>query len=253
MFETKALVVCEDENVVRICSQILRDYGITLTHCQINSADIINMIINNDPHFVVLDTVSSDVNALDIMKSIDLSSLSKKPFFLISADQEDEFARQELKAAGAFSFLPSPLTTSALTESMIQFSQLLATMSQSLSIPTNYLETTVSEIMHKIGVPPNTKGYHFLRTAIMLCVDDAEKFHSVTKVLYPTVAKRHGTTPDRVERAIRHSIEVTWEKGNPDAIHIFFGYRPGSHQKPTNSEFIAMISDNMRVKMNKTI
>ena len=253
MFETKAIVVCEDENVVRICSQILRDYGIVLTHCQINSSDIINMIINNTPHFVVLDTVSSDVDALDIMKSIDLSSLSKKPFFLISADQEDEFARQELKAAGAFSFLTSPLTTSVLTEAMIQFSQLLATMSQSLSLPSNYLETTVSEIMHKIGVPPNTKGYHFLRTAIMLCVDDAEIFHSITKTLYPAVAKHHGTTPERVERAIRHSIGLTWERGNPDAIHIFFGYRPGNHQKPTNSEFIAMISDNMRLKMNKMI
>ena len=86
-----------------------------------------------------------------------------------------------------------------------------------------------------------------------MCINDAENLHSVTKLLYPAVAKMHNTTAARVERAIRHSIEVTWNRGNADAIHILFGFRPNNHPKPTNSEFIAIITDNLRVKMKMAI
>ena len=110
----------------------------------------------------------------------------------------------------------------------------------------------ISEIMHQIGVPAHIKGYQYLREAIILSIRDDEMMSSVTKVLYPTVAKKFGTTPSRVERAIRHAIEVAWDRGDVDVLSSYFGYTiQNSRGKPTNSEFIAMISDKLKLQMNK--
>ena len=114
------------------------------------------------------------------------------------------------------------------------------------------LEETVSDIMHELGVPAHIKGYQYLRTSIMLSVDSPEMMSSVTRVLYPTVAKKYGTTSSRVERAIRHAIEVAWDRGDIDVLNSYFGYTiQNSRGKPTNSEFIAMISDRLRLKLKK--
>ena len=114
------------------------------------------------------------------------------------------------------------------------------------------LTVTISEIMHQIGVPAHIKGYQYLREAILLSVGDDEMINSVTKSLYPTVAKKFGTTPSRVERAIRHAIEVAWDRGDVDVLSSYFGYTIQNQRgKPTNSEFIAMISDRLKLKMKK--
>ena len=110
------------------------------------------------------------------------------------------------------------------------------------------LETQVTKVIHQIGVPAHIKGYQYLRTAIMMTVNDNDIINSVTKILYPTVAKRYGTTSSRVERAIRHAIEVAWDRGDVDILNSYFGYTiQNSRGKPTNSEFIAMIADNLRL------
>lgn len=112
------------------------------------------------------------------------------------------------------------------------------------------LSITVSQIMHQIGVPAHIKGYQYLREAIILAVTDDEMINSVTKYLYPTVAKTFHTTPSRVERAIRHAIEVAWDRGDVDVLCSYFGYTIQNQRgKPTNSEFIAMISDRLKLKM----
>lgn len=114
------------------------------------------------------------------------------------------------------------------------------------------LTVTISEIMHQIGVPAHIKGYQYLREAIILSVNDDEMINSVTKYLYPTVAKKFATTPSRVERAIRHAIEVAWDRGDVDVLSSYFGYTIQNQRgKPTNSEFIAMISDRLKLKMKK--
>ena len=116
--------------------------------------------------------------------------------------------------------------------------------------PENNLETSVTEILHQIGVPAHIKGYQYLREAIILSINDTEMMNSVTKVLYPTVAKRFSTTSSRVERAIRHAIEVAWDRGDVDVLSSYFGYTiQNSRGKPTNSEFIAMISDKLRLQL----
>lgn len=108
------------------------------------------------------------------------------------------------------------------------------------------LKNLVTDIIHEIGVPAHIKGYQYLREAIMIAVDDMDVINAVTKVLYPEVAKRFGTTPSRVERAIRHAIEVAWDRGDLETLQKFFGYTVSNTKgKPTNSRFIAMISDRL--------
>ena len=111
------------------------------------------------------------------------------------------------------------------------------------------LEAVVTDIIHEIGVPAHIKGYQYLREAIILTIHDMDMINAVTKVLYPEVARRFGTTPSRVERAIRHAIEVAWDRGDVETLQRFFGYTvSGIKGKPTNSEFIAMIADNLSLK-----
>ena len=108
------------------------------------------------------------------------------------------------------------------------------------------LKNLVTSVIHEIGVPAHIKGYQYLREAIMIAVDDMEVINAVTKVLYPAVAKRFGTTPSRVERAIRHAIEVAWDRGDLETLQKYFGYTVSNTKgKPTNSEFIAMIADRL--------
>ena len=111
------------------------------------------------------------------------------------------------------------------------------------------LEAQVTKIIHQIGVPAHIKGYQYLRAAILMTIEDSNIINSVTKILYPSVAKKFGTTTSRVERAIRHAIEVAWDRGDVDTLNSYFGYTiQNARGKPTNSEFIAMIADNLRLK-----
>ena len=113
----------------------------------------------------------------------------------------------------------------------------------------NDIEAQVTSIIHKIGIPAHIKGYQYLRTAIMMTIENSDLINSVTKILYPTVAKKYQTTSSRVERAIRHAIEVAWDRGDLDTLNAYFGYTIQNERgKPTNSEFIAMIADNLRLK-----
>ena len=111
------------------------------------------------------------------------------------------------------------------------------------------LQIEVTNILHSLGIPSHIKGYQYLRTAILMTISDSEIINSVTKILYPSVAKKYGTTTSRVERAIRHAIEVAWDRGDVDVLNSYFGYTiHNSRGKPTNSEFIAMIADSLRLK-----
>ena len=112
------------------------------------------------------------------------------------------------------------------------------------------LERRITELILDVGIPAHIKGYHYLRSAIQMTVEDNSMLSGITKVLYPNIAKKYETTPSRVERAIRHAIEVAWDRGNIDTLHKLFGYSINTTKgKPTNSEFIAMISDKLRLQM----
>ena len=119
----------------------------------------------------------------------------------------------------------------------------------SVELKNRNLEMDVTSIIHEIGVPAHIKGYQYLRDAIIMSVEDMEMLNSITKILYPTIAKKHQTTPSRVERAIRHAIEVAWSRGKMDTIDELFGYTVSTGKgKPTNSEFVALIADKIRLE-----
>jgi two-component system response regulator (stage 0 sporulation protein A) len=125
----------------------------------------------------------------------------------------------------------------------------LVTTGRNTLLPrTNDLESQVTSIIHQIGVPAHIKGYQYLRTAIIITIEDNDIINSVTKILYPSVAKMYSTTSSRVERAIRHAIEVAWDRGDVEVLNSYFGYTIQNNRgKPTNSEFIAMIADSIRI------
>ena len=155
---------------------------------------------------------------------------------------------EECVEAGAAYCMINPLDFTFLAE------RKLKSRRRGMAKPGDFdLESQVTKIIHQIGVPAHIKGYQYLRTAIIMAINDTDIINSVTKVLYPTVAKQYSTTSSRVERAIRHAIEVAWDRGDLDVLNSFFGYTvQNSRGKPTNSEFIAMIADNLRLK-NKAL
>ena len=161
---------------------------------------------------------------------------------------------QEVLAAGADYYFLKPFDLDILAERISQLTGWNTAGQENIrkvsSDVQGNLEVVVSEIMHQIGVPAHIKGYQYLREAIILSINDSEMMNSVTKLLYPTVAKTFKTTPSRVERAIRHAIEVARDRGDVDVLSSYFGYTiQNSRGKPTNSEFIAMISDKLRLRM----
>ena len=149
----------------------------------------------------------------------------------------------EASELGAAYFLPKPFETAALLDKM----RGLFLKAPQESLPS--LKTMVTSVIHEIGVPAHIKGYQYLREAIKITVRDMDVINAVTKVLYPEVAKRFATTPSRVERAIRHAIEVAWDRGDLETLQKYFGYTVSvSKGKPTNSEFIAMIADRLTLE-----
>ena len=169
----------------------------------------------------------------------------------------------ECSECGAEYFIPKPCDVQALITRIRQLSFDLPRTpgvgvdfreSAEVMHPDADLEEVVTDIIHEIGVPAHIKGYQYLREAIILTIKDMDMINAVTKVLHPEVAKRFGTTPSRVERAIRHAIEVAWDRGDVETLQKFFGYTvSGIKGKPTNSEFIAMIADNLSLKRKHAI
>jgi two-component system response regulator (stage 0 sporulation protein A) len=148
---------------------------------------------------------------------------------------------------GAAFFFPKPCEAESLLEQMRAVMEEPEAVSQPLE-----LKNMVTAIIHEIGVPAHIKGYQYLRESIMIAVEDMDVINAVTKVLYPEVAKRFSTTPSRVERAIRHAIEVAWDRGDLETLQRFFGYTVSNTKgKPTNSEFIAMIADRLTLEMRR--
>ena len=169
---------------------------------------------------------------------------------MVMSSSDNQRFEQEVLRAGADYYFLKPFDINILAQRINQLTGWSKTQGDVTKQDNVDLQVTVSEIMHQIGVPAHIKGYQYLREAIMLSINDREMMSSVTKVLYPTVAKMYSTTASRVERAIRHAIEVAWDRGDVDVLSSYFGYTIQSTRgKPTNSEFIAMISDKLRLRM----
>ena len=203
---------------------------------------ILESIKKDTPDVAVLDISAQNGDVVTIMKRVRELGV-KFPVFIITSSYDNEFIERQVMDNGASKFLLKPYDADDLCAAI---NSALGDKANSLS---DDMEIVVTDIIHQLGVPAHIKGYHYLRTAILYSIENKALLDSVTKLLYPTVAGIYETTSSRVERAIRHAIEIAWDRGNVDTLNSFFGYTVDTSKgKPTNSEFIALIADKIRLE-----
>jgi len=225
----------------------LRKNGIDVVAEAADGKEAYLKIARYRPAAVVCDLFLPKMDALQLVSECRTRMNEGFPSFLILSGISNDALFGECLEEGALYCMQKPVEASLIAERIKRAVQ----RSQDKKHPGSAgdMESQVTKIIHQIGVPAHIKGYQYLRTAILMAVEDAGVINAVTKVLYPTVAKTYKTTSSRVERAIRHAIEVAWDRGDVDVLNGFFGYTvQNSRGKPTNSEFIAMIADSLRLK-----
>lgn len=194
---------------------------------------------------LVMDMILASLDGVEVLSKV--SAMTPKPKVLVISSFASGSVADLAAAKGADYFMMKPCRTSAVVERVRQM--VTGVRPAEEDTRGQGLESTVTAIIHEIGVPAHIKGYQYLREAIMITVEDMDVINAVTKVLYPEVAKRFGTTASRVERAIRHAIEVAWDRGDLETLQKYFGYTVSNAKgKPTNSEFIAMIADRLQLQ-----
>lgn len=247
----KVMLAAEGSEFGQNCANVLRSYGCDVKMVAKNGAEVLSKFEKEKPDVLVLDAFMTSIDALGVLKEIKGGGKNENTVIMVMSGVDNQRFEQEILSAGADYYFLKPFDVNMMAERITQMS-LWNNNSKESKVPSSNadLEVIVSDIMHQIGVPAHIKGYQYLREAIILSIGDSEMMNSVTKLLYPTVAKTFGTTSSRVERAIRHAIEVAWDRGDVDVLSSYFGYTIQSTRgKPTNSEFIAMISDKLRLRM----
>lgn len=245
----KVLIGEEKNESASACAAKLRNQGFYVIS-RISDGNVIYEAIKDEaPDVAIIDASMPNIDAIELLKKIN-NSTYRKPVFIVTSAYQNSFIEKSVLQAGAALYMLKPFDYSILGDRI--HSLLGAKASEELSDgpagKVYSLEIIVTDIIHKIGVPAHIKGYHYLREAIMQCVRNVDMLESITKMLYPTVAKRFTTTSSRVERAIRHAIEIAWDRGDIDTLNTYFGYTINVGKgKPTNSEFIALITDKIRL------
>ncbi|MFV0498079.1 MAG: sporulation transcription factor Spo0A [Candidatus Fimivivens sp.] len=253
--KTKVLIADDNKEFCAQAAALLHTYGYETVFVAKDGIKVTQAILDQRPNVVLIDVFMPRLDAIGVMKAVREDAQAYKPLFMMMSTFDNGILERELLAAGAAYYFLRPFDVNMMVERVIQLSGTkrpdnVSHITDARRSPS--LEVTVTNIIHQIGVPAHIKGYHYLREAIMMAVNDPEIINSVTKQLYPAVAKRFSTTSSRVERAIRHAIEVAWDRGDVDILTSYFGYTiHNTKGKPTNSEFIAMISDKLRLKLRQ--
>lgn len=244
----KVILTGEGSEFGKNCASVLRTYGCDVSLIAKDGRILLSKHESINADVVVMDAFMSNLDALGVIN--ELAKKEEKPLIMVMSSSDNQRFEQEVLSAGADYYFLKPFDINMLAQRIKQLTGWSKDKGDITKQNDVDLQVTVSEIMHQIGVPAHIKGYQYLREAIVLSINDREMMSSVTKVLYPTVAKMYSTTSSRVERAIRHAIEVAWDRGDVDVLGSYFGYTIQSARgKPTNSEFIAMISDKLRLRM----
>ncbi len=245
----KVILTGEGSEFGKNCANVLRTYGCDVSLVTKDGRVLLSKYESMNADVIVMDAFMSNLDALGVIN--ELCKKDEKPLIMVMSSSDNQRFEQEILSAGADYYFLKPFDINILAQRINQLTGWSKDKGDVTKQQENVdLQVTVSEIMHQIGVPAHIKGYQYLREAIVLSINDREMMSSVTKVLYPTVAKMYSTTSSRVERAIRHAIEVAWDRGDVDVLSSYFGYTIQSTRgKPTNSEFIAMISDKLRLRM----
>ena len=256
-YTAKILIADENPNQRQALRDGLARAGFRFIEEAANGEEALLKIGRFHPDVAIIDVWLSKMDGIGVLRNsraLDFGS-DRVPSFIVVSMVSNQNIFLEAMGAGAELCLLKPYDIGSLCE---HINEILRNRKKQISQTSNLLpsdertpdiETQVTKIIHQIGVPAHIKGYQYLRTAILLTVNDSDIINSVTKILYPTVAKKYQTTTSRVERAIRHAIEVAWDRGDVDTLNSYFGYTIQNNRgKPTNSEFIAMIADNLRLR-----
>lgn len=255
MEEKLKIVIADDTTELgKNCAKAFKGYGMNVVLCEKDGRSVLNKIKSEKPDIVLADVFMPNLDILGVLNGIKDMDSRNKPLVMAMSGIDNARLEKEMIEAGASYYFLKPFDINTMAERIIQLSG-WHREKEPLVVKNNVvtdidLQMMITEIIHQIGVPAHIKGYHYLREAIILSVKNSDIVNSVTKLLYPTVAKTFNTTASRVERAIRHAIEVAWDRGDLDVLNSYFGYTiQNDRGKPTNSEFIAMISDKLRLKL----
>ncbi|TCS84048.1 sporulation transcription factor Spo0A [Tepidibacillus fermentans] len=257
---SKIKVLVADDN--REFVELLREYMIEQTDIEVigvayNGNGVLQILEKEVPDVLILDIIMPHLDGLGVLEKLRTMHLQKQPKIIMLTAFGQENITQRAVELGASYYILKPFDMDILISRIRQVvDQTLPTPSHitqhhqiTTRVPYRNLDTSITNLIHEIGVPAHIKGYQYLREAITMVYNDIEILGSITKVLYPKIAEKFNTTPSRVERAIRHAIEVAWSRGNVEAIKNLFGYTVNiSKAKPTNSEFIAMVADRLRLQ-----
>lgn len=250
----KVVIAENGTELGKSCEKALKGYGMDVIMCEKDGSLLLEKIRTEKPDVVLADIFMQKQDILGVLDEIKKTDAKERPMIMAMSSFDNPRLEKETLNAGASYYFLKPFDINAMAERIIRLSgwrnEISPVVVKDNVVTDPELELMVTEIIHQIGVPAHIKGYHYLREAIILSVKNSEIINSVTKLLYPTVAKNHGTTSSRVERAIRHAIEVAWDRGDIDVLNSYFGYTiQNDRGKPTNSEFIAMISDKLRLRL----
>lgn len=234
-----------------ICRDSLKDQGLEVTLCRRDGKEVIAAVAASRPRIAVINMLMVHGDAIGVIRACREQGLDTA--FIVVSPYENQLIVSQIMKMEKCLFMLQPFDLEELYQ---RIDMLLDKPAAKYSpdatgeISQHDLEIMITDIIHEIGVPAHIKGYHYLREGIVLAVRNISLINSVTKELYPAIAKKFGSTPSRVERAIRHSIEVAWDRGDVDVLNSYFGYTiQNSRGKPTNSEFIAMIADRIRMQL----
>ena len=258
MGKLNVAIADDNERMLDLLGELIdRDKELTLVGKANNGEDMCKIIEQKQPDVVLLDLIMPKMDGLSVMEQINTDKKIKKhPSFIVVTAVGQERITEDAFRKGASYYVMKPFHNDMILSRIKDAGngeRRNSSESESrnaVSKKQEYnLETRVTDMIHEIGIPAHIKGYHYLRDAIIMAVDDMDVLNAITKVLYPTIAKMHQTTASRVERAIRHAIEVAWSRGKLDTLDELFGYTVSNGKgKPTNSEFIALIADTIRLE-----
>ena len=249
------IVIADDvSDFSKNCENVLKSYGMDVALTAKDGLKVVSAVKKEKPDVILLEIFMPNLDALGVLDVINQMDKNEAPLVMVMSGYANPRLEKEILNAGACYYFLKPFDVNIMAERIIKLSgwknEKAPIILNNTSVGDNELEIMVTDIMHQIGVPAHIKGYHYLRESIILAVKNSEIINSVTKLLYPTIAKSHGTTASRVERAIRHAIEVAWDRGDIDTLNSYFGFTIQNNRgKPTNSEFIAMISDKIRLNL----
>lgn len=252
----RLLVANDSAEFNRDYGRIFEESGMEIVYTQKDGMKLLEKIESIHPDVVLADLFMPRLDGIGVMKAIQSKVSGMRPMFVIISNFTSPTLEREVMMSGASYFAICPFNAADLSDRIIQLCSISGIIPKNpvrTQVPAAEepsLEIQVTEVLHQIGVPAHIKGYHYLRDSIIMAIETPDIINAVTKQLYPNVAKRYETTASRVERAIRHAIEVAWDRGDVDILNSYFGYTiHNTRGKPTNSEFIAMISDRLRLHM----